>query len=426
MKRITTLAVLALAACSSPDPSTPDGSNNGGSTNNGATIAPNNGGDDAGTADEDTGGGNDGEEMGTPPDPDLGFSDEIPDAIDSSGARFAGRLGAGEKISIDLTVFQSDRVTMWLRKAGGTTWDPSINVIRRDNGETLVWGNPPGDEDASIPFRQNELEAGYEFWFSGTYDLELENRGSADGEFEFTLECRGGPCAIDAGDADLDGTPDASDDCPYLPGDCDAAPSGSDDELESALRTEHAGHDTLNYTEARVHMFAWIDNVDGEVEGVYTGKKVATVEIPDASQLNTEHTWPQGRSGGDPATESDLHHIFPTDPDANQERASLNFGVVVNAEWEVGGSKRGRDAGGDTRFEPRDQHKGDAARAIFYYAVIYGQDVPAYEEEVLRQWHADDPPDDRERRRNQAIDNVQGSRNPFIDFPELVGRISDY
>ena len=35
-------------------------------------------------------------------------------------------------------------------------------------------------------------------------------------------------------------------------------------------------------------------------------------------------------------------------------------------------------------------------------------------------WHVADPPDDVERWRNNLIELLQGSRNPFIDYPEIV------
>ena len=35
-------------------------------------------------------------------------------------------------------------------------------------------------------------------------------------------------------------------------------------------------------------------------------------------------------------------------------------------------------------------------------------------------WHFEDPPDKIEEARNSMIEQAQGSRNPFIDHPEVV------
>jgi endonuclease I len=421
--RLLPTIVLALSLCScsaaidpskgttGPDDGDDAGSIDLGSRNNGMTEH------DAGTSD-----------VGASKDMKSGGRDDLPSAIDSSGARFSGELAAGESVNMDFSVFQADRVTMWLKQTNGTSWDPAINVWREGQGEPLVWGNPRGNEDAAIPFRSSDLEDGYEFWFTDTYTLELANKSDTPGSFEFTLECRGGPCAIESGDADVDGTPDDADDCPYRPGSCSEDPFAglSGGALEDAIRGTRTDHVEMNYVEARVHMFAWIDNVNGAVEGIYTGKRVQTVEIPDSTQMNTEHGWPQSRSGGNPATESDLHHLFPTDPDANAERSSLRFGDVTRADWQSGGSSMGRSASGSTVFEPRDPMKGDIARALFYYAVVYNMDINSEEESALRRWNDADPPDERERRRNQSIANVQRDRNPFVDDPSLVDRISNF
>jgi hypothetical protein len=100
--------------------------------------------------------------------------------------------------------------------------------------------------------------------------------------------------------------------------------------------------------------------------------------------------------------------------------------------------KLGFDANGLRVYEPRDAHKDNAARAILYMAaryhsltedwglpdqisptVLHGQD-----QETLKQWHWQDPPDRREIARNDFIASIQGSRNPFIDNPDWVCRIN--
>ena len=45
---------------------------------------------------------------------------------------------------------------------------------------------------------------------------------------------------------------------------------------------------------------------------------------------------------------------------------------------------------------------------------------------ALRGWNLADPPDDLERGRNAAIEKLQNNRNPFVDRPDFVDRISDY
>jgi hypothetical protein len=42
---------------------------------------------------------------------------------------------------------------------------------------------------------------------------------------------------------------------------------------------------------------------------------------------------------------------------------------------------------------------------------------------MLMQWHNNDPVSQKEILRNQAIYQIQGNRNPFIDHPEFVERI---
>ncbi|MBX2850648.1 MAG: endonuclease [Phycisphaeraceae bacterium] len=66
--------------------------------------------------------------------------------------------------------------------------------------------------------------------------------------------------------------------------------------------------------------------------------------------------------------------------------------------------------GGDTA--------GDALKAGLH-ELVDGHERLNYRE----LWHAQDPPDDWERGRNDRVEAVQGNRNPFIDRPEFAERV---
>ncbi|MDR9416131.1 MAG: endonuclease, partial [Gracilimonas sp.] len=83
-------------------------------------------------------------------------------------------------------------------------------------------------------------------------------------------------------------------------------------------------------------------------------------------------------------------------------------------------------------FEPREDFKGNVARAIFYFWTIY-QDNSSVSgsgnesfftgmKETLYDWHKMDPVDQEEVDRSMAVEAVQGNRNPFIHDTSLVRR----
>lgn len=199
----------------------------------------------------------------------------------------------------------------------------------------------------------------------------------------------------------------------------------SQEQLKTALSTRLAqGYTSLGYTGARDQMYASIDNNGGQVECVYTGRTATfnTRSGANSNSFNTEHTFPQGFFSSNNPMRSDIHHLFPTDVSANSRRGNDPFGVVTNATWNQGGSKSG---GG--KFEPRDAQKGATARAMMYFVIRY-QDYSSHfsgQESILRQWHDAHPPTAAERTRNSDIYALQNNRNPFVDYPQFVERISD-
>ncbi|WP_413569886.1 endonuclease I family protein [Bdellovibrio sp. HCB117] len=164
----------------------------------------------------------------------------------------------------------------------------------------------------------------------------------------------------------------------------------------------------------------------------FRGTPPAPGRIPDNGVINVEHTWPQShftRRFPDEVQKSDLHHLFPTDSQLNSIRGNNPFGEVTQdlMDLKCPASRYGLGtAGSDEVFEPPTAHKGNVARALFYFSIRYDLPIDQREEVVLRKWHNEDPVDEEEMRRNNEIFKAQANRNPFIDFPELADRIADF
>lgn len=199
-----------------------------------------------------------------------------------------------------------------------------------------------------------------------------------------------------------------------------------------------AKHKDLGYDMGRDFMFADVDDLDNDnvVECIYIGRRLANVTnrstaFHGGSGMNAEHTWPQSK-GAVGAAKADLHHLFPSDCHANSTRGSYPFGEVARQDWADGGSELGTNEQGHTVFEPRKEQRGNTARAILYFYTVYGTlgstDLENFriEEPVLKKWHAEDPVTDAERARNDAVQKVQGNRNPFVDHPEFVAQVGTF
>jgi hypothetical protein len=167
---------------------------------------------------------------------------------------------------------------------------------------------------------------------------------------------------------------------------------------------------------------------------VYSGENLIYTEPFDftANGYSREHTYCHSWMPTNPAQSlpeySDFHHLFPSNLNsANILRSNNPLGEVVNVTTAFLGCKSGTNSNGQTVFEPRDEHKGNAARAIMYQAICYNSvngnnwALPSTQDQmILKQWHFQDPPDSWEIARNDFIDSLQNNRNPFIDSIDYV------
>ena len=167
---------------------------------------------------------------------------------------------------------------------------------------------------------------------------------------------------------------------------------------------------------------------------VYSGENKIYSEPFDfsATGYSREHTYCHSWMPTNPAQNlpeySDFHHLFPSNLNsANILRSNNPLGEVVNVTTSFLGCKSGTNSNGQVVFEPRDEHKGDAARAIMYEAICYTSingnswALPSNQDQmILKNWHFQDPPDNWEIARNDFIYSIQNNRNPFIDSINYV------
>ncbi len=223
-------------------------------------------------------------------------------------------------------------------------------------------------------------------------------------------------------------------------------PNLTGQQLIDSLRAYYKPAHVLSYDDARDKMFGEIDNYNDSVRCVYSGYTIYIDPNADPStdaynkDMNTEHTWPQSMGAGDGNAKSDLQHLFPCRAEVNSSRGNDPYADIDDQDTD----KWWRDdyylttiptshideyseKDNDGYFEPREDHKGNAARAIFYIYTMYKEQLDTtffyIQKETLRRWHNQDPPDAREYEREDRIAPYQdGKKNPFILDTTLVRR----
>ncbi len=187
-----------------------------------------------------------------------------------------------------------------------------------------------------------------------------------------------------------------------------------------------------NYYEAKKLFWGQLYAKGGET--LYCGQSFGPSK---GKQINVEHVMPMSwvmkklncpdrnscrQSRTFSRIEADLHNLYPSRRDINQIRSSFPFGIVRGERRQYGQcdfefDKRSRIV------EPRPEVRGEIARAMFYMHERYDVRLHRRMGKLLKQWNRQDPPDAFERRRNDSIEKIQGSRNRFIDQPAAADRL---
>jgi hypothetical protein len=205
----------------------------------------------------------------------------------------------------------------------------------------------------------------------------------------------------------------------------------------SNLLAEHMVIPYVSYKNTVLATLELQDTLAGKtfVQCVYSGER-KIVETPfdwTKAGYSREHTFPHSWMSSHPADNpplpeySDLHNLYPTNLEqANTIRNNFPLGEVTGKVlYTYLEGKLGYD-GLQIVYEPRDEHKGNAARAMMYMSIAYNNQnnnwsFPSVQSQaIIKKWHFQDLPDNYEIARQEYIYFLQGNRNPFIDHPEYA------
>lgn len=169
-------------------------------------------------------------------------------------------------------------------------------------------------------------------------------------------------------------------------------------------------------------------------------------DMSAVSNMNIEHIWANSWWGHIKNNAyCDLFNLYPADATANGRKSNNPIGIVdgtvaySNGVTKVGKSSSYRADSLITVWEPADQWKGDFARTYFYMATCYSHMTSLWTTteglltvdpsspllmrpwvyNLMLEWAEADPLDEIEQQRCDAIYEIQGNRNPFVDYPEL-------
>ncbi len=192
-------------------------------------------------------------------------------------------------------------------------------------------------------------------------------------------------------------------------------------ELYHALQNLMSSRHTYktNYDELRYNIYNYTDctmNNTNSISCFYSGKAIGP-NWDSGKTWNREHTWPQSKGSNKSTPEgADLMVVRPTASSANGSRGNKAYGE----------SSGYYDPNDKTSYNLR----GDCARIMLYTYVrwgtsthlqnAWGQSGVMESVDVLLDWMEQDPVDTWEMGRNDSVQSITGTRNVFVDYPELA------
>ena len=182
-----------------------------------------------------------------------------------------------------------------------------------------------------------------------------------------------------------------------------------------------SNHKKITSYDGTKSLFQYTDcqNGGGKISSFYSGTGIG----PSWNGgWNREHTWPNSKGDKAGSGENDLMMLRPTATSENSSRGNKAYGQS--------GGYYNPNSESNGRYDLR----GDVARIILYVYVrwectntgskynpngIFGTNGVFESKRVLLDWMEADPVDTWELGRNDSAESILGTRNVFVDFPEL-------
>ncbi|SDH87993.1 endonuclease I family protein [Alteribacillus bidgolensis] len=231
--------------------------------------------------------------------------------------------------------------------------------------------------------------------------------------------------------------------------------------LHDLITKTHINEVNYNPTE---YVYPWVDlQPDGTLTSIYSGQnrraedvikedyetalkreqelekqpsanndslKNQVINIENNFKFNCEHVVPQSWFQRKEPMRGDIHHLFTCDPVCNSIRSNFPYYDFKDYDPESARVQKVTKNCGKAEnelFEP-EYAKGAVSRAMLYFLLRYPNRIErSYYKQIhidhLLSWHEQFPVSVYEKHRNQATYEIQGNRNPIIDFPEIAPRI---
>lgn len=193
-------------------------------------------------------------------------------------------------------------------------------------------------------------------------------------------------------------------------------------ELQTLMEKNHT-YDT-SYGETR-YLYQYTDcqnsgKTSKAISSFYSGVSVGP-EWDSGNTWNREHTWPKSKTNYKSVSNSDVNEatdIMSLRPTSITENSSRN-----NTAYGESSSYFNPNKFSNGKYDLR----GDCARIMLYVYVrwgntsyMWGKSGVIESKDVLLEWIEEDPVDTWELGRNDSVESITGTRNVFVDYPELA------